>query len=66
MDMALHLKGVGGTEHVAKFFTMAWWLWGRRNKFIYENVFIDPRTSIKKALWLKNYIKTFLIVRDLV
>lgn len=28
MDLVLHFKGVGNTEHTAKVFTMAWELWG--------------------------------------
>lgn len=48
MDMALHLKGVGGTEHMAKFFALAWGLWGRRNKFIYEKILIDKVMIVKE------------------
>lgn len=48
MDMALHLKGVGGTEHMAKFFVLAWGLWGRRNKFIYEKILIDKVMIVKE------------------
>lgn len=37
-------------EDLAKFFIIAWGLWSRRNKYIYENINIPPQAAIEKGL----------------
>lgn len=49
MDIALQLKLAGSKDNDVKFFSITWEQWSRRNKMVYENVYMDPKTSIEKA-----------------
>lgn len=41
------------SEHLNRFFCIAWGLWGRRNKMIYEKLHSNPTLAIEGALAIK-------------
>lgn len=52
-EMTEFIVQIGNEEDLAKFFTIAWGLWSRRNKMIYVNINIHPEAVVEKALFIK-------------
>lgn len=52
-----HILKIGNVEECAKFFTIAWSIWERCNKLLYENLHIHPWEVIENALSLHTTYK---------
>lgn len=54
-----HIFKIGNAEESTKFCVIAWSIWGRQNKLLYENLHIHSRVAIEKALSLLNAYKDY-------
>lgn len=50
MELAIKIQQSGNLEELAWFFSIAWELWRRRNKLVYERVKIEPKAAIEEFL----------------
>lgn len=53
MELVHLILSNGTVKELAKFFCIAWGLWGRRNKMIFEQCCIPPKQAIGNALAVK-------------
>ncbi|XP_042962749.1 uncharacterized protein LOC122297028 [Carya illinoinensis] len=56
-EIVLEVKERGNEEGVLKFIAMAWGLWYRRNKFIYDNSFLQFSSVVSTALSMQSDFK---------
>lgn len=54
VELAVWVKQRKGPNALILIFLIAWCLWGRRNKKVYENTLIDPFYAIEIAIFNQN------------
>lgn len=49
-ELAMWMRNHRKMDELTSFFIIAWSLWGRRNKWIFEKLLVDPKTTIEQGL----------------
>lgn len=49
------VKSYGTHWELEKFFLIAWRIWGKRNKIIYEEVLVTPKVAVEQALSIQDF-----------
>lgn len=66
MDLAIYIQQSSNHDDLARFFSIAWGLWRRRNKVIYEKVVVEPKVAIEEALVIHNILQQKTVVTQLI